>query len=239
MTQKNNPRDDYQEIKNEKPIENDISDPAIQSLKEEIANSITHGIGAALSIAGLAILVALASRHGDTVRVVSLSIYGATLILLYLSSTLYHSFSKGRVKHFFRFLDHSSIYLLIAGSYTPILLVSLRGIWGWAVFAIVWTMAIGGIIAKIFLTGKFGIFSVVFYIAMGWIVVLAIKPILETIPFNLFIWLLMGGLSYTFGIIFYAMEKMPYNHTIWHLFVLGGSVTHFFGMLFYIASIPA
>ena len=239
MTKKNNPRDDYQKIKNEKPIENDISDPAIQSREEEIANSITHGIGAALSIAGLSVLVSLASRYGDTVRVVSLGIYGATLILLYLSSTLYHSFSRGPVKHFFRFLDHSSIYLLIAGSYTPIVLVSLRGIWGWTIFAIVWIMAIGGIIAKIFITGKSGIISVVFYIAMGWIIVLAIKPILETVPLNLFIWLLIGGLSYTFGIIFYAMEKMPYNHAIWHLFVLRGSITHFFGMFFYIASIPA
>jgi hemolysin III len=238
MTKKNNPRDDCQKIKNEKPIENDISDPAIQSREKEIANSITHGIGAALSIAGLSVLVSLASRYGDTLRVVSLSIYGATLILLYLSSTLYHSFSRGRVKHFFRFLDHSSIYLLIAGSYTPIVLVSLRGILGWTVFAIVWAMAIGGIIAKIFIPGRAGIFSVVFYIAMGWIVVLAIKPILETVPLNLFIWLLIGGLSYTFGIIFYAMEKMPYNHTIWHLFVLGGSITHFFGMFFYIAIIP-
>jgi hemolysin III len=218
--------------------ENHISDPAIQSLKEEIANSITHGIGAALSIAALSILVILASGYGDTMRIVSLSIYGATLILLYLSSTLYHSFPRGRIKQFFRFLDHSSIYLLIAGSYTPILLVSLRGIWGWTIFAIVWAMAIGGIVTKIFLTDKSGILSVLFYIAMGWILVLAIKPILETVPWNLFIWLLIGGLSYTFGIIFYAMEKMPYNHAIWHLFVLGGSVSHFFGMFFYIASIP-
>lgn len=213
---------------------NEISDPSVQSREEEIANTITHGIGAVLSIAALAVLVTLASGYGDTVRVVSLSIYGATLVLLYLSSTLYHSFPRGRVKHFFRFLDHSSIYLLIAGSYTPILLVSLRGIWGWTIFAIVWIMALGGIIAKIFLTGKFGILSVLFYIAMGWILVPVIKPILETVPWNLFIWLLIGGLSYTFGIIFFALEKMPYNHAIWHLFVLGGSITHFFGMLFYI-----
>jgi len=211
---------------------NDLSDPEIQSLGEEIANSVTHGIGAALSIAALVILVVFASRYGDAVRVVSLSIYGSTLIILYLSSTLYHSFTNERAKRFFRILDHSSIYLLIAGSYTPVVLISLNGAWGWTIFGIVWAMAVAGIITKIFLTGKYGIISVFFYIAMGWLIVIAIKPMLQTVPLNLLIWLLIGGLSYTFGIIFYALEKMPYNHAVWHLFVLGGSITHFFGILF-------
>ena len=211
---------------------NEASDPAIQTFGEEIANSITHGVGAALSIAGLVILLVSAS---GALRLVSLSIYGAALILLYLSSTLYHSFSNERTKRFFRFLDHSSIYLLIAGSYTPVLLLSLRGAWGWTLFGIIWAMAVGGIIAKIFTTGKYGVISVLFYIAMGWIIVLAIKPMLQAVPWKLFAWLLIGGLSYTFGIIFYAWEKMPYNHAVWHLFVLGGSIAHFFGMLFYIA----
>ncbi len=213
------------------------SDPAIQSLGEEIANSITHGIGAALSIAALVILVVFSSKNGDVWRVVSLSIYGSTLIILYLASTLYHSFSNRRLKRFFRFLDHSSIFLLIAGSYTPIVLVSLRGPLGWTLFGIVWTLAIGGIVAKIFLTGKFGIISAILYIAMGWIVIIAYKSIIQAVPQGLLIWLLIGGLSYTFGIIFFAWKKLPYNHTIWHLFVLGGSITHFFGMLFYIVSV--
>ena len=131
-------------------------------------------------------------------------------------------------------MDHSSIYLLIAGSYTPIVLVSMRGAWGWTVFGIVWAMAVGGIAAKIFLTGNYSKISVLFYIAMGWMIVVAIEPMLQAVPLKLFVWLLLGGLSYTFGIIFYAWEKMPYNHTVWHLFVLGGSVTHFFGILFYL-----
>jgi hemolysin III len=214
--------------------QNDVSDPAVQSSGEEIANSISHGIGAALSIAALVTLVVFASRRGDILRVVSLSIYGTTLIVMYLSSTLYHSFSNPRTKHFFRILDHSSIYLLIAGSYTPIVLVAMRGAWGWTIFGIVWTMAVCGIVAKIFLTGRYGIVSVILYIAMGWIIVLAIKPMIQSVPWKLFIWLLIGGLSYTFGIIFYAWEKMPYNHTVWHLFVLGGSIAHFIGILLYI-----
>ncbi|WP_300464534.1 hemolysin III family protein [Desulfobacula sp.] len=220
--------------KTTKKQNNDVSDPAVQSLGEEIANSITHGIGAALSIAALAILVVSASGNGDTLRVLSLSIYGTTLILLYLSSTLYHSFSDERIKQFFKVMDHSSIYLLIAGSYTPIVLVSIRGAWGMTVFVIVWAMAVAGIIAKIFLTGKYDKISVLFYIAMGWLIVFAIKPMFQTVPLKLLIWLLVGGISYTFGIIFYAWEKMPYNHAVWHLFVLGGSITHFFGILFYL-----
>ncbi|ACN16470.1 putative hemolysin-III related protein [Desulforapulum autotrophicum HRM2] len=212
----------------------DVSDPAVQSLGEEIANSITHGIGAALSIAALAILLVSASGNGDTLRVVSYSVYGSSLIILYLSSTLYHSFSHGRIKQFFKVMDHSSIYLLIAGSYTPIVLVSIPGAWGWTVFGIVWAMAVAGIITKIFLTGKYDKISVLFYIAMGWLIVIAIKPMLQTVPLKLLVWLLIGGLSYTLGIIFYAWEKMPYNHAVWHLFVLGGSITHFFGILFYL-----
>ncbi len=222
-------------MKNSKSAKNkDVSDPAIQRLGEEIANSITHGLGAAMSIAALVILVVSASGHGDTLRVVSLSLYGATLILLYLSSTLYHGFSNQRIKHFFKVMDHSSIYLLIAGSYTPIVLVSMGGAWGWTFFGIVWAMAVCGIVSKIFLTGSYSKISVLFYIVMGWIIVVAIKPMLQAVPLNLLLWLLVGGLSYTFGIIFYTWEKMPYNHTVWHLFVLGGSITHFFGIFFYL-----
>ncbi|MEE4311714.1 MAG: hemolysin III family protein [candidate division KSB1 bacterium] len=207
-----------------------------QSLGEEIANSITHGIGAALSIAALVILVVFASKYGDAWRVVSFSIYGSTLFFLYLVSTLYHSFAKTRVKIFFKILDHSSIYLLIAGTYTPIALVSMRGPWGWTIFGLIWALAIGGIIGKIFLIGKFKKLSVLLYLAMGWLIIIAIKPMLQMVPEGLIVWLVIGGLCYTLGIIFYALKKVPYFHFIWHLFVLGGSISHFFGILLHLTS---
>ena len=153
-----------------------------QSLGEEIANSITHGIGAALSLAALVLLVVFASIYGDTWRVVSFSIYGTTLFFLYLASTLYHSFTNRRVKRFFRILDHSSIYLLIAGTYTPVTLVPMRGPWGWTIFGLIWAMAIGGIIVKIFMIGKYKFLSVLVYVAMGWLILIAIKPILQMVP---------------------------------------------------------
>ncbi len=204
------------------------------SLGEEIANSITHGIGAALSVAGLVLLVVFASLYGDVWRVVSFSIYGSCLIILYLASTLYHSFPQPRVKRVFRILDHSSIYLLIAGTYTPITLVSMRGFWGWTLFGLIWGMAIGGIVFKAFLTGKFRVLSIVSYMVMGWLALFALKPMLLALPPGMFLWLIIGGLCYSLGIIFFGLKKLPYNHAIWHLFVLGGSITHFFGMLFYL-----
>ena len=219
-----------------KDVQTILNPKRVQSLGEEIANSVTHGIGAALSIAALVILVVFASRRGDAWQIVSFSIFGTTLFLLYLASTLYHSFTNQRVKQLFRIFDHSSIYLLIAGTNTPITLISMRGPWGWTLFGIIWAMAIGGIISKIFLMGKFKILSVLFYIAMGWLVVIAIKPMLQMIPNGLIIWLLIGGACYTFGVIFYAWKKLPYHHAIWHLFVLAGSISHFFGMLFNLTS---
>ncbi|MBN1572355.1 MAG: hemolysin III family protein [Deltaproteobacteria bacterium] len=210
----------------------EVSGSTDQTIGEEIANSITHGIGVALSIAGLVLLVVFSSLYGDAWRVVTFSIYGATLIILYLASTLYHGFTNPKVKHFFRVMDHASIYLLIAGSYTPITLTVMRGPWGWTLFGLIWGMAIAGIITKFFIINKLKILSVLFYIAMGWLVVIAIKPMLIMAPKGLIVWLVIGGLSYTFGIIFYALDKMPYSHTIWHLFVMGGSISHFFGMFF-------
>ena len=207
-----------------------------QSLGEEIANSITHGIGAALSIVALVLLVVFASIYGDTWRVVSFSIYGATLFFFYLASTLYHSFTNRRVKRFFRILDHSSIYLLIAGTYTPVTLVSMRGPWGWTIFGLIWAMAIGGIIAKILLIGKYKIVSVLLYVAMGWFIIVAFRPMLQMVPKGLIIWLVIGGVWYTLGLIFYACKKVPYFHFIWHLFVLGGSISHFLGMLLHLTS---
>ncbi|MFO8144798.1 MAG: hemolysin III family protein [Candidatus Syntrophosphaera sp.] len=204
---------------------------AKQSPGEEIANSITHGMGIGLSIAALVILVVFAARQGDIWKVVSFSIYGTTLIILYLSSTLYHAFPQPNVKRFFRILDHCSIFLLIAGTYTPVTIGVMRGVWGWTMFGIIWALAIAGINLKIFALGKLKKLSVIIYILMGWMVVIAINPLLEQMTPVFMTWLAIGGACYTLGVIFYAFKKMPYHHAIWHLFVLGGSICHFFGML--------
>jgi hemolysin III len=186
-----------------------------QGLGEEIANSISHGIGAALSIAGLVLLTVYAGRYGDAWRVVSFSIYGTTLCFLYLSSTLYHSFQNNKVKRFFKLMDHVSIYLLIAGTYTPVTLVCLRGPWGWTIFGIIWAMAIGGIAVKVFLINRYKVISVVLYLCMGWLIVIAAKPMLETVPAGLIVWLVIGGVCYSLGVIFYAVKKF-------RIFILSG-----------------
>jgi len=206
-----------------------------QTLGEEIANSITHGIGAGLSIAALIILVVLASRRGDAWRIVSFSIYGASLILLYMSSTLYHSFVNPKIKKIFRIIDHSAIYLLIAGTYTPVTLTLMRGAWGWTLFGLAWGMAIGGIIITALLLDKLKSLLVLSYVAMGLLVVIAIKPIMQMVPRGMIIWLFIGGACYLLGIIFYLWKRLPYHHPIWHIFVLGGSISHFLGILFYLA----
>ena len=204
------------------------------TIGEEIANSVTHGIGAGLAIAGMTLLVVLAAVYGDVWRVVSFTIYGASLVILYLASTLYHSFQNPRVKHIFRILDHAAIYVLIAGTYTPFTLVNMRGPWGWTLFAVVWTMALIGIAFKVFFIGRFEIVATLAYVAMGWLVVIAFKQMLITVPPGGIFWLFAGGLTYTIGVIFYAWNKLPYNHAIWHLFVLGGSICHFFAVLFHV-----
>ena len=201
---------------------------------EEIANSITHGIGAALSVAGLTLLVALAAIYGDVWRVVSFSIYGSSLVLLYLASTLYHSIQHPKVKRVLRIFDHSAIYLLIAGTYTPFTLVSMRGPWGWTLFGVVWGLALLGIAFKTVFIGKYEKWATAAYVLMGWLVVIAFKQMLITVPPGGIVWLVIGGVVYTLGVIFYAWEKLPYNHAIWHLFVLGGSVCHFFAILFHV-----
>jgi len=202
-----------------------------QSLGEEIANSITHGTGVGLSIAALVILVVFAAKQSDTWKIVSFSIYGATLITLYLASTLYHAFPQPRVKRFFRILDHCSIFLLIAGTYTPATIGTLRGPWGWTLFGVIWALAIGGINLKIFALGKFKVLSLFIYVFMGWMAMIAVKPMLAVMPSSFLLWMLLGGLCYTLGIGFFVFKKMPYHHSVWHLFVLAGSICHFFGML--------
>lgn len=205
-----------------------------QTSGEEIANSITHSIGAGLSIAALVILVVLASRRGDAWRIVSFSIYGITLFLLYLASTLYHGFVNPKIKNVFRILDHSAIYLLIAGTYTPVTLTLMRGAWGWTLFGLAWAMAIGGIIITALLLDKLKALLVLSYVVMGLLVVIAIKPMIQMLPRGMIIWLFIGGACYILGIIFYLWKRLPYHHPIWHLFVLGGSISHFLGILFYL-----
>ncbi len=202
-----------------------------QSLGEEIANSITHGTGVGLSIAALVILVVFAAKRSDVWKVVSFSIYGFTMISLYMASTLYHAFPQPRVKAFFRILDHSSIFLLIAGTYTPVTIGTLRGGLGWTLFGVIWLLTILGINLKIFTMGKLKLLSVIIYILMGWMVLIVIKPLMQQVPNSMLWWMLAGGFSYTLGVAFYLFKKMPYHHAVWHLFVLGGSICHFFGML--------
>ena len=204
------------------------------SVGEEIANSITHGVGALLSIGGLAVLVGFASLRGDAWHIASCSIFGTTLILLYVASTLYHSIPMPDVKVILRMIDHSAIYLLIAGTYTPFLLVNLRGPWGWSLLATIWGIAIVGILLKTTSFGRLPGVSLSLYLAMSWLIIIAIKPMLAVLDRGGLELLLLGGLTYTAGIIFYCWEKLPYSHAIWHMFVLAGSCFHFFAILFYV-----
>lgn len=199
---------------------------------EEITNAILHGIGLGLAIAALVVLVVYANMYGNIWHVVGFSIYGATLVILYLASTLYHSFTEGRVKDIFRIIDHVSIFLLIAGTYTPLTLIALKGRLGWTIFIVVWIIALIGSFFKIFWIKKFAILSTVLYIAMGWLIIIAIKPLIEVLNQTSLILLVTGGLLYTTGIIFYGWHRLKYHHAIWHLFVLGGSICHFFTVLF-------
>jgi len=201
---------------------------------EELAHSLLHGLGMALSIAGLSVLVSLAALKGDPWRIVSFSIYGATLVTLYLVSTLYHGLRSPQAKHVFHILDHAAIYILIAGTYTPFALVNLRGGWGWSLFGVIWGLALVGIIFKIFFFGRLKFLSLAIYILLGWLVLIALKPLFTHIPLGGIIWLLLGGLAYTFGLIFYVYKKIPYHHAIWHIFVMAGSICHFFAVLFYV-----
>ncbi|MDD4797735.1 MAG: hemolysin III family protein [Eubacteriales bacterium] len=201
---------------------------------EEIFNAVTHGVGALLSAAGCALLVVFAAIRHDAWAVVSAAIYGATLILLYLTSTLYHSFTGQRSKSTLRILDHCVIFLLIAGTYTPYVLVTLRSTVGWWVFSVVWGTAILGIVLNAINMRRFRVFSMICYLAMGWVILIAIKPLMAALAPGGVILLISGGVMYTAGIIFYAMKRFRYMHSIWHLFVLAGSILHFLSVLLYV-----
>ena len=205
------------------------------TLGEEIFHSITHGIGSGLSIAGLTLLVVLAALYGDVYQIVGFSVFGISLVVLYLSSTLYHGLQHPKTKRIFKVFDHSSIYLLIAGSYTPFLLVALRGTAGWILLGVVWAIALFGITLKVLFIDRFQILSVITYLLMGWLCVFVFREMLINIPIAGIIWLAAGGVLYTVGVIFYAMQKIPYMHAIWHFFVMGGSICHYFAVLLFLA----
>ncbi|MDZ4726027.1 MAG: hemolysin III family protein [Leptospira sp.] len=206
------------------------------SIGHEVANAITHGIGGALSIAGLSVLVTMAVLFGDSWRVISCAIYGSTLVLLYIASTLYHAIQHEKAKFIFKNLDHASIFLLIAGTYTPFTLVSLResSKWGWILFIVIWVLAFIGVTIKALFPKRMSHTTVAIYILMGWLCVFALGDIYTVIGKNGMVWLVAGGLSYTLGVIFYAWDNLPFNHAIWHLFVLSGSFCHFFAIWFYV-----
>lgn len=204
-------------------------------VKGERFNSISHLVGAALALAGAVVLVVVASQDGDVSRIVSFSIYGATLFLLYLISTLYHSLAPGRAKRVFRILDHQAIYLLIAGSYTPYTLVTLDGVVGWRMFGAIWGMAVLGLVLDALPRRGARVLPVLIYLVMGWLIVLAINPLLAVLPCAGFVWLLAGGLFYSSGVVFYALDRhYPWMHGVWHLFVLAGSISHYVAILFYV-----
>jgi len=208
--------------------------PGRYSVGEEIAHAVTHGVGLLLSIGGLAVLVAFSSLYGDAWHIISTSIYGATLILLYASSTLYHGIPHPKAKQVLRRFDHAAIFLLIAGTYTPYTLVSLRGGWGWTLFGLVWGIAIAGMVLELVCKKRYQRLSITLYLGLGWLVLIAIKPMLTSVEAGGLLLLLAGGLCYSLGVIFYVWKTLAYHHAIWHVFVLTGSGLHFFSVLFYV-----
>jgi hemolysin III len=205
------------------------------AILEEIVNSVTGGIGFVLSVAGLTALVLFASLYGDAWHVVSCSIYGGTRVLLYGATTLYHSIPHPKAKQVLKIVDHVSIYLLIAGTYTPFSLVTLRGGWGWTLFGLAWGLCFFGILFKLVFADRYDFISTVLYVAMGWIVLIAVKPVVAALPSEGLAMLLVGGLSYTFGVVFYWFDhRIPYFHAIWHLFVIAGSVLHYFTVMYFV-----
>lgn len=207
----------------------------MQSRLLEWFNAGSHAIGLMLSIVALVVCVVFSAIKSNVYAVVGCSIYGVTLILLYAASTWYHAAKNTSLKSRLKVLDHVSIFLLIAGTYTPFLLVTLRGAWGWSLFGVVWALAIIGVVFKLFFTGRYEFFSLALYLLMGWLVVIAIKPLVHALAFAGLVWLVLGGLFYTTGVYFYATDRRyPHHHFVWHLFVLAGSACHFFAILFYV-----
>lgn len=201
------------------------------SKREEIANAITHGIGAILSVVALVILIILATFYGNGWHVSSFAIYGGTMVLLYLASTLVHSFKPGKAKNLFEIFDHSAIYFFIAGTYTPFLLIAIKGALGWTLLGIIWGLAIFGTVFKVFFVNRFLQLSTLLYVVIGWLIVFAWKPLITSVPSYGVTLLLIGGIIYSIGAIFYVWRGFTYHHAVWHLFVITGSVFHFFAVL--------
>ncbi len=206
-----------------------------QSPGEEIANAVSHGVGLVASLAAAPVLIAAAARQGSAAAVVGASVFAGSMALLYLASTLYHSFSAGRTKRALRVLDHGAIYLLIAGTYTPFTLGALRGPWGWTLLGLVWALALFGISWKAVARRHRPVVSTCLYVTMGWLVLVAIRPLLERVPLSGVLWLLAGGVAYTAGVAFFSLHRVRYAHFLWHLMVLAGTVCHFFAVLGYAA----
>lgn len=211
-----------------------MKESKLQTRAEEIGNASTHAMGALLSLVGITFMIFFCSKQHDATKLISSVVFGITLFLMYLSSTIYHSVNDPKLKHLFRIIDHASIYLLIAGSYTPFMLVTLRGPWGWTLFTIIWSLAVFGVIFKMFFVHKFAVLSTVIYLMMGWLAIVAIKPIYHNLPWPGLECMVAGGLCYTVGVIFYVWERLKFSHMLWHLFVLAGSMFHFFAVLFYV-----
>ncbi len=201
---------------------------------EEFVNVLSHGVGLLLSIAALTLMVVFASLDGNAWHIVGAAIFGASLVVLYLASTLFHGVRKPDVRKWLNVFDHAAIYILIAGTYTPFLLVTLNGAWGWSLFGVIWGLAIAGVVFKIFFTGRFNAVSTIVYVLMGWLIVIAIVPLFENLPTAGLIWLVAGGISYSVGAVFFMFDRLPFNHAIFHFLVLGGSVCHFFAVFLYV-----
>jgi hemolysin III len=204
------------------------------STGEEIAHAVTHGVGALASVAGLVLLIVQAAQYGGARLITGVTIFGSTLVLLYLSSTLFHALTPRRAKRVFQLLDYSAIYLLIAGTYTPFTLTALGGGWGWSLFGVVWGLAAIGIIYESVFKRPSNLLSLFFYLVMGWLMVIAIKPLISALPTGGLILLAAGGICYSGGAVFYAWRGFPYHHMVWHLFVMGGSACHYFAVLLYV-----
>ncbi len=203
------------------------------SAAEELAHSLTHGAGLLLGIAALVLMIVFAAQKGSAIRVVSSTVYGVTLVVLYASSTFYHALPSGRGKRVFGILDHAAIFLLIAGTYTPFALVTLAGGWGWSLFAVIWGLAIGGIVLEAVSRGRMRRVQLLLYLVMGWGIVAAARPLVRELATGGLALLLAGGLAYTLGVVFFVWRR-PFHHAVWHVFVLSGSICHFFAVLLYV-----
>ncbi|MCC6239582.1 MAG: hemolysin III family protein [Phycisphaerales bacterium] len=217
-----------------------VQKPVLQhaeTISEQRLNCLTHALGALLSLAGLIVMVCLSAINGSVRQIVTVSLFGAALLLVYVASTIYHACPVGPIKQRLQILDHCAIYFLIAGTYTPFLLVSVGGGWGWSLSGALWGLALIGVAFKLLYTGRFDLISSLIYIAMGWSGLIAIQPLLQNLPGGAVSWIFAGGIAYTAGVIFYLWDRLPFNHAIWHLFVLAGSVCHFLAVLFYVVLI--